>query len=70
MHMHSFLISIVPTGLNTDQCNPRCAARQCCDRDDENNYQCFCIQSAANDPERYIKRPCEGMFAHMDVSYS
>ena len=44
-----------------DKCNPSCGVRQCCDRNEDDEYECFCLQAKVNNPEEYIKRPCESM---------
>ena len=45
--------------MNTDRCNPSCGVRQCCDRNEDGEYECFCLQAKINNPDEYIKRPCE-----------
>ena len=60
--IHAFLHThVVPKGMNTDRCNPSCHVRQCCDRNEEGDYECFCLQAKVNNPEEYVKRPCESM---------
>ena len=68
LYIYDFCITLlfmhtctVPNGLNTDKCNPRCEVRQCCDRNEDGEYVCFCLQAKANSPDEYIKRPCESM---------
>ena len=51
----------VPNGVNTDRCNPSCGVRQCCDRNEDGDYECFCLQAKVNSPKQYVKRPCESM---------
>ena len=51
----------VPNGVNTNKCNPRCEIRQCCDRNEVGDYECFCLQAKVNNPDEYVKRPCESM---------
>ena len=60
---------VVPSGLYTERCNPRCEAHQCCDKDGEGVYKCFCLQAKVNNWKEYVKRPCESMYGVISGSF-
>lgn len=57
-----------PNGINTDRCDPQCESHQCCDRDEEGNHKCFCLQAKVNNHKEYVKRPCESMYIHIIIA--
>lgn len=48
--MVNFDILTCTDAVNSGMCAPKCKPHQCCQRDGEGNYRCFCLQEYANNP--------------------